>query len=900
MPTTHLRITITPHRPNSLPGYDGDRRVEWSISEDAVSTSEAQRKTRDALRVLRAFWEEAAPEGLRFEEFARTVLSDGALAGTSAAPSSSNAGAQNGGADSNGTNNGNNGAGGANAGEGNAAGTDGKTEEDSRGQAERELDLVDPLAERLVRHPTVLPAFLSDLRDWDSFRLLLRRHGGEVPFRQVQQQQQQQLAQQQAQAAADGSAEPLSLTSSMLTPTIDRTSYVLTALAGRERLWQDERASLHAALWAAGEQVRALVSALTDALDRVAAVTINQPAPTNGAATSSKTSSEKTAATSSSSTTTTHPPPPSTSIPATILTALQTAESLAGSPTSPLSPTSGKKNVTFSDTVIRREVLKESALHQTMMWHAQNGDGGAGGSNGAAGGGGGVMPEPGTEWREQGWLRELAEREDEVLEGLEGEEGDGESGEEGGVGGKEGVVVNGVGEEDTETEEEEGGGGEGTGAGEEGGDGTTGATGTTTSKIKRGKAGRGAKKSPSSSTPTTPPVTVSILKTSSSTPADPPTPTTESPTIVLATPQTLAIQPPSAPSPPVLNSETKRDKNDPGEKSGRSAVDGERPEIENGSSSAAAAAVANGAGTVLIASGRRKRRGGGAEGGEESQSPTTNGVEKDETQSLTNGVNGIQPILLASGRRRNSPDQKGEPSPLAIAVNGEDGGDVVFVDGDEGSSSPEEGEGGKAEREEERGRESMSSSVAVVGVGEGGVSGSGIGTGVNGGTISSPVPSPSASPVPEARKITPASTPSTSSIVTLVDVPATGGTTKEKDAPSTPTPTTKDSIGVTFGRATATLSRMGSKSKLRPSEKEKRLDERREREREKEREGHSERIGSGGAGGGGDGGNGIGGIAGGVRRVWRKVSKEILKSATGAAGAGTAGGAGTGGGMKGR
>lgn len=243
MPATYLRITITPHREGSLPGYDGDQRVEWSIAEDAVSLADAQRKTRDALRVLRAFWAEGAPGGLRFSEFARTVLADG-----------------------------------------NPTTTRQRTSEDSlqsnsdkappSSPNEGEIDLVDPLAEKLVKHPNVLPAFLSDLRDWDSFRLLLRRHGGEVPFDgrspvdALTTRAEAAAAQDKSDSGSDKSEQPQQLP--------QQQSSALNALVGalstRERLWQEERASLHAALWAAGEQVRTLVATLTDALDKIASL----------------------------------------------------------------------------------------------------------------------------------------------------------------------------------------------------------------------------------------------------------------------------------------------------------------------------------------------------------------------------------------------------------------------------------------------------------------------------------------------------------------------------------------------------------------------------------------------------------------------------------------------------
>ncbi|TPX59088.1 hypothetical protein PhCBS80983_g02714 [Powellomyces hirtus] len=260
MPATYLRINITAHRPGSLPGYDGDRRVEWSIAEDAVSFAEAQRRTRDALRVLRAFWEEGAPEGLRFLEFAKTVLADGNgnMAATKrtaeqTAPTP-------------------------------APGAPAEVTSSSSAPTQPAVDLVDPLAEKLVRHPNVLPAFLSDLRDWDSFRLLLRRHGGDVPFVTAASSEAAAAAAEKAERSSTAASNSPDASSDVVdapSPSIESSqqsaaaSVLLSAFTTREQLWQEERSSLHAALWAAGEQVRTLVATLTDTLEKVATLTAN-------------------------------------------------------------------------------------------------------------------------------------------------------------------------------------------------------------------------------------------------------------------------------------------------------------------------------------------------------------------------------------------------------------------------------------------------------------------------------------------------------------------------------------------------------------------------------------------------------------------------------------------------
>ncbi|KAI8818688.1 uncharacterized protein EV422DRAFT_536505 [Fimicolochytrium jonesii] len=254
MPLTYLRINITAQRAGSLPGYDGDRRVEWSIGEDAGSIAEAQRRTRDALRVLRAFWEESAPDGLRFKQFANTVLADGngdsSWQTTADSPETSEISA-----------------------------TETKVVE---------ADLVDPLAEKLVRNPNVLPAFLSDLRDWDSFRLLLRRHGGDVPFLADTSSGASPVGQEgDASGSSNGQVTVRSGESTgsprdvNKSDALDAAKVMIGALASRETLWQQERSSLQAALWAAGEQVRTLVTTLTETLQKVGSL------PTQEAGTSS-------------------------------------------------------------------------------------------------------------------------------------------------------------------------------------------------------------------------------------------------------------------------------------------------------------------------------------------------------------------------------------------------------------------------------------------------------------------------------------------------------------------------------------------------------------------------------------------------------------------------------------
>lgn len=48
----YLRIIISPPVRGALPGYEGDRRVEWAVSGDANSLVEAAEKTREALLLL--------------------------------------------------------------------------------------------------------------------------------------------------------------------------------------------------------------------------------------------------------------------------------------------------------------------------------------------------------------------------------------------------------------------------------------------------------------------------------------------------------------------------------------------------------------------------------------------------------------------------------------------------------------------------------------------------------------------------------------------------------------------------------------------------------------------------------------------------------------------------------
>ncbi|RKO88345.1 hypothetical protein BDK51DRAFT_41130 [Blyttiomyces helicus] len=357
MPTTYLRIAVTPHRQGSLPGYDGDRRVEWSIAEDALSASEAQRKTRDALRVLRNFWEEAAPEGLRFKEFARTVLAD--PSGPPQRPPTP----------------------------------------DETGEAPLVppgpvdvclVDSVDPLAEKLVRHPTVLPAFLSDLRDWDSFRLLLRRHGGEVPF-EPETAAIAASAASAAASAAEGFPSSAARAGSPDSGAAAAAAAATEALTVRESQWALERDVLRSELRVVGEKMRSLVVAITESADSVDRLTATSeaslPAATSTeaaeAADVSSASSASSAGTVENASTPSSTPPP---------------------PSPPVEEPKEKKSVRWDEVVIQREVTREANGPSNSAWAS------AGRSAEA-------------DWEDEDWLDEISRHRDDLAR-LDEEMGD--------------------------------------------------------------------------------------------------------------------------------------------------------------------------------------------------------------------------------------------------------------------------------------------------------------------------------------------------------------------------------------------------------------------------------------------------------------------------------------------
>lgn len=74
----YLKITITQRAEGYVPGFNGDNKVEWAVLNDR-SADENKRLTRDALRVLREYWEESSCPGFRFKDFAFTILPEDLL-----------------------------------------------------------------------------------------------------------------------------------------------------------------------------------------------------------------------------------------------------------------------------------------------------------------------------------------------------------------------------------------------------------------------------------------------------------------------------------------------------------------------------------------------------------------------------------------------------------------------------------------------------------------------------------------------------------------------------------------------------------------------------------------------------------------------------------------------------
>ncbi|KAJ3050693.1 hypothetical protein HK097_008319 [Rhizophlyctis rosea] len=148
----HLRIALRTARANSLPGYDGDARVEWGVGIDATSVEQARRRTRRALDVLKKFWNdvEYGVDGLRWEDFKAVVIHPDE--------------------------------------EGNSTDQKGKRaaidlselanvtgKASGRNEVQGEAD-IDVLLRRLTSSPSALSGFLADVRDWDAYRLMMRRH----------------------------------------------------------------------------------------------------------------------------------------------------------------------------------------------------------------------------------------------------------------------------------------------------------------------------------------------------------------------------------------------------------------------------------------------------------------------------------------------------------------------------------------------------------------------------------------------------------------------------------------------------------------------------------------------------------------------------------------------------
>ncbi|TPX69734.1 hypothetical protein SpCBS45565_g02129 [Spizellomyces sp. 'palustris'] len=224
----YLKISISPPVRGALPGYDGDRRVEWAVSDDSSSLGEAAEKTRQALVTLRTFWNELAPEELNFEEFAWCVFGEDLH-------------------------------------------DNGKNGDDGNGE-----DLTPKMAARLAGHNSRLSGFLADVRDWDAFRLMVRRRAGRMPMSWATR---GRADQQRGAQPWDESSDSAISSSSYNNGAVDRmlsireeavkllaTEAFMMVLAEKEAQWDGERTELENALANAEEKVQRIVHSITGTL----------------------------------------------------------------------------------------------------------------------------------------------------------------------------------------------------------------------------------------------------------------------------------------------------------------------------------------------------------------------------------------------------------------------------------------------------------------------------------------------------------------------------------------------------------------------------------------------------------------------------------------------------------
>ncbi|KAJ3173845.1 hypothetical protein HDU87_007348 [Geranomyces variabilis] len=222
----YLRITISAAKRGALPGYEGDRRVEWAVSDDAASLTESAERTRDALGTLKEFWDDVAPEELGFDEFAWCVF------GEEFAPDAAT-----------------------------ASGT---------GSPASEVDVTASMAARLAGNTMALSAFLADVRDWDAFRLLIRRRAGRLPVSLAARGHERRQRAREASSSSDGGNVVGAATSA--TGLRDEAVRMLASeaffyvLAEKEAEWDAQRAQLETALAAAERKVQRIVHSVTGAL----------------------------------------------------------------------------------------------------------------------------------------------------------------------------------------------------------------------------------------------------------------------------------------------------------------------------------------------------------------------------------------------------------------------------------------------------------------------------------------------------------------------------------------------------------------------------------------------------------------------------------------------------------
>ncbi|KNC96701.1 uncharacterized protein SPPG_07912 [Spizellomyces punctatus DAOM BR117] len=225
----YLKISISPPVRGALPGYDGDRRVEWAVCDGSSSLVDAAEKTREALVTLRTFWNELAPEELNFEEFAWCVFGEDLHDSV-------------------------------------------KNGDDWDGE-----DLTPKMAARLAGHNSALSGFLADVRDWDAFRLMVRRRAGRMPMswatrgRAVQQGGAQHRDESSDSAVSSSSSDNNGSADRMLSIREEAVKLLaseafMMVLAEKEAQWDAERAELENALANAEGKVQRIVHSITGTL----------------------------------------------------------------------------------------------------------------------------------------------------------------------------------------------------------------------------------------------------------------------------------------------------------------------------------------------------------------------------------------------------------------------------------------------------------------------------------------------------------------------------------------------------------------------------------------------------------------------------------------------------------